>query len=88
MVGDGGGWGRCLRLRVSIDLHNPLERGRALSMQQNSARKERLHYENILTVTRGGGNQTMGRLAQGRGAEEEAGRRFRRRILSGGGSEY
>jgi hypothetical protein len=32
VAGDGGGWGRCLRLRVNIDLRNPLERGRALSL--------------------------------------------------------
>lgn len=30
VAGDGDGWGRCLRLRISIDLHKPLERGRAL----------------------------------------------------------
>jgi hypothetical protein len=30
VAGDGVGWGRCLRLRVSIDLSKPLERGRAL----------------------------------------------------------
>jgi hypothetical protein len=29
---DGSGWGRSLRLRVNIDLRNPLERGRSLSM--------------------------------------------------------
>lgn len=27
IAGDGGGWGRSLRLRVNIDLRNPLERG-------------------------------------------------------------
>jgi hypothetical protein len=32
VAGDGGGWGRSLRLRVSIDLRNPLERGRMLSL--------------------------------------------------------
>jgi hypothetical protein len=32
VAGDGGGWGRCLRLRVNIDLHRPLERGRLLNM--------------------------------------------------------
>jgi hypothetical protein len=32
VVGDGAGWGRCLRLRVIIDLHKPLERGRALKL--------------------------------------------------------
>jgi hypothetical protein len=30
VAGDGVGWGRCLRLRVTIDLSKPLERGRAL----------------------------------------------------------
>lgn len=32
VAGDGGGWGRCLRIRVNIDLHNPLEPGRVLSL--------------------------------------------------------
>ena len=32
MAGDGAGWGRCLWLRVQIDLNKPLERGRALNM--------------------------------------------------------
>ncbi|XP_059457118.1 uncharacterized protein LOC132186993 [Corylus avellana] len=32
VAGDGGGWGRCLRIRVNIDLNNPVERSRALSM--------------------------------------------------------
>jgi hypothetical protein len=27
---DGVGWGRCLRIRVTIDLTSPIERGRAL----------------------------------------------------------
>jgi hypothetical protein len=30
VAGDGVGWGRCLRIRVTIDLTNPIERGRAL----------------------------------------------------------
>jgi hypothetical protein len=30
VAGEGVGWGRCLRIRVSIDLFHPLERGRAL----------------------------------------------------------
>jgi hypothetical protein len=30
VAGDGAGWGRCLRLRVVINLGKPLERGRAL----------------------------------------------------------
>jgi hypothetical protein len=29
---DGGGWGKCLRLRVNIDLHNPLEHGQTLTL--------------------------------------------------------
>lgn len=33
VAGDGGGWGRCLRIRVNIDLRNPLERERALSLE-------------------------------------------------------
>ena len=32
VAGDSGGWGRCLRLRVNIDLQRPLERGRLLNM--------------------------------------------------------
>jgi hypothetical protein len=32
LAGDGVGWGRCLRLRVHIDLSKPLERGRALHL--------------------------------------------------------
>jgi hypothetical protein len=30
VAGDGAGWGRCLCIRVTIDLSNPLERGRDL----------------------------------------------------------
>jgi hypothetical protein len=30
VAGDGVGWGRCLRMRVTIDLTSPIERGRAL----------------------------------------------------------
>jgi hypothetical protein len=32
VAGDGSGWGRCLRLRVRLNLHEPLERGRALRL--------------------------------------------------------
>lgn len=32
VAGDEGGWGRCLCLRVCIDLYKPLERGRTLTM--------------------------------------------------------
>lgn len=32
MAGDGVGWGRCLHIRVSIDLARPLERGRTLNV--------------------------------------------------------
>lgn len=32
VAGDGDGWGRCLRLRVNINLLEPLERGRALQV--------------------------------------------------------
>jgi hypothetical protein len=33
VTGDGVGWGRCLRIRVAIDLTKPLDRGRALIIQ-------------------------------------------------------
>lgn len=32
VAGDGSGWGRCLRIRVWIDLGKPLERGRGLNL--------------------------------------------------------
>lgn len=32
VAGDGTGWGRCLRIRVQIDLQRPLERGRAIHL--------------------------------------------------------
>lgn len=35
MADNGGGWGRCLRLRVTLNLFNLLERGRALSFGRN-----------------------------------------------------
>jgi hypothetical protein len=34
LAGDGAGWGRCLRIRVEIDLTKPLERGRALKLER------------------------------------------------------
>jgi hypothetical protein len=36
LAGDGAGWGRCLRIRVEIDLSKPLERGRALKFEGKS----------------------------------------------------
>lgn len=36
VAGDGVRWGRCLRLRVNIDLHKPLERGRALNLGEKA----------------------------------------------------
>jgi hypothetical protein len=36
LAGDGAGWGRCLRIRVEIDLVKPLERGRALRLEGKS----------------------------------------------------
>ncbi|XP_059436243.1 uncharacterized protein LOC132169189 [Corylus avellana] len=36
LAGDGVGWGRCLRIRVVIDLSKPLERGRALMLEGKS----------------------------------------------------
>jgi hypothetical protein len=36
LAGDGAGWGRCLRIRVEIDLAKPLERGRALRLEGKS----------------------------------------------------
>jgi hypothetical protein len=32
ITGDGSGWGRCLRIRVTVHLQEPLERGRALQL--------------------------------------------------------
>jgi len=32
VIGEGLGWGRCLRIRVYLDITKPLERGRALSL--------------------------------------------------------
>jgi hypothetical protein len=36
VAGSGVGWGRCLRLRVVIDISKPLERGRALVLNGNT----------------------------------------------------
>jgi hypothetical protein len=36
LAGNGVGWGRCLRIRVVIDLSKPLERGRALTLEGKS----------------------------------------------------
>jgi len=36
VTGDGVGWGRCLRIRVYIDLTKPLHRGRALIINGKS----------------------------------------------------
>jgi hypothetical protein len=36
LVGEGAGWGRCLRIRVEIDLSKPIERGRALTLAGKS----------------------------------------------------
>jgi hypothetical protein len=36
VTGDGVGWGRCLRIRVDIDLTKPLHRGRALIINGKS----------------------------------------------------
>ncbi|XP_059441720.1 uncharacterized protein At4g02000-like [Corylus avellana] len=33
VAGDGEGWGRCLRIRVVIDITKPLERGRSLQLE-------------------------------------------------------
>jgi hypothetical protein len=36
LSGDGAGWGRCLQIRVKIDLAKPLERGRGLGLEGKS----------------------------------------------------
>jgi hypothetical protein len=36
VAGSGVGWGRCLRLRVVLDISKPLERGRALVLNGNT----------------------------------------------------
>jgi hypothetical protein len=36
LAGKGAGWGRCLRIRVEIDLSQPLEKGRALKLDGKS----------------------------------------------------
>lgn len=47
VAGDGSGWGRCLRLRVVINLFIPLERGRALEFEGKS-HWVTLKYEKLL----------------------------------------
>ncbi|XP_059458343.1 uncharacterized protein LOC132187940 [Corylus avellana] len=37
VAGEGAGWGRCLQVRVSIDLTKPLERGRVLELSGKSS---------------------------------------------------
>jgi hypothetical protein len=46
IAGDGAGWGRSLRLRVVIDLSQPLERGRALKLGGKSYWVS-FRYENL-----------------------------------------
>lgn len=46
VVGDGTGWGSCLRLRVNIDITKPLDRGRALSLAGTSSWVE-FKYEKL-----------------------------------------
>jgi hypothetical protein len=46
IAGDGAGWGRSLRLRVVIDLSQPLERGRALKLGGKSFWVS-FRYENL-----------------------------------------
>ena len=36
VAGDGVGWGRCLRMRITMDLTKPLDRGRALNFDGKS----------------------------------------------------
>lgn len=36
VIGDGVGWGRCLCIRINIDLTMPLDRGRALTLNSKS----------------------------------------------------
>jgi hypothetical protein len=36
LAGDGAGWGRCLCIRVNIDLSEPLKHGRALQLGGHS----------------------------------------------------
>ena len=48
VAGDGIGWGRCLRIWVTIDLFKPLERGRALDIKKKSVWVS-FKYENLPT---------------------------------------
>ena len=46
-AGDGAGWGRCLRIRVTIDIMKPLDRGRALELNGKTTWVE-FRYEKLL----------------------------------------
>ena len=46
IAGDGVGWGRCLRLRVTIDITKPLDRGRALELNGKTTWVE-FRYEKL-----------------------------------------
>jgi hypothetical protein len=46
VAGDGVGWGRCVRIRVIIDLVKPLEHGRALELEGKS-HWVNFKYENL-----------------------------------------
>jgi hypothetical protein len=46
VTGDGVGWGRCLRIRLNLDITKPLDRGRALSLNGKSVRVN-LKYEKL-----------------------------------------
>ena len=48
VVGDGIGWGRCLRIRDTIDLFKPLKCGRALDIKKKSVWVS-FKYENLPT---------------------------------------
>ena len=46
VAGDGIGWGRCLHIRVTIDLFKPLKHGRALDIEKKSVWIN-FKYENL-----------------------------------------